>query len=280
MDLDGKAATENNAPYAYAGNSGDDYFAMVLPVGDHQLTATPYSAQGGAGLKGKALSVQFKVTGLAVNELVLLNADTDQDVQTLKDGDVLDLAALPTRSLNIRAATNPAQVGSVSFQLDKRVVARENQAPYAVGGDLNGDFRPWALPLGKHTLTVSPFEGAGATGKKGASYALTFTVVDGASPSGRLAYPRHEVGAAGILASPNPFPGTTRIRFVAPESGNATLEVFTTQGRRVAGLFNAYAEGGKAYDVAFSGGQLPGGVYITKLTVNRQALHYKLVLTK
>jgi len=59
----------------------------------------------------------------SVSRFVLINADTDQDIGPISDGDVLVLGSLPTANLAIRADTVPATVGSVRFDLDGTVMS-------------------------------------------------------------------------------------------------------------------------------------------------------------
>src|SRR5215813_8310444 len=57
----------------------------------------------------------------AVNSLTLINADTDMPVagfDPIPNGATIDLSALPTVNLNIRANTTPASTGSVRFGFD------------------------------------------------------------------------------------------------------------------------------------------------------------------
>jgi uncharacterized delta-60 repeat protein len=120
-------------------------------------------------------SFKVKPALLSVVKLMLVNADTDQDIQELKEGDVIDMNLLPTQNLNIRAITNPLIVGSVVFKFNKQSVC-ENLFPYAIGGDVLGDFKPWTLPVGKHKLSVTPYAFFGASGMKGIPYTIRFTV--------------------------------------------------------------------------------------------------------
>lgn len=64
--LDGSdVRLENIAPYSIAGdtNGGTDYQAITPPltVGDHSLTATPYSSSQAEGLAGLGLTISFQV---------------------------------------------------------------------------------------------------------------------------------------------------------------------------------------------------------------------------
>lgn len=53
--------TENLAPYALYGDNKKTYVPWAASAGDYTLTATPYSAAGGKGAKGKRYSVPFSV---------------------------------------------------------------------------------------------------------------------------------------------------------------------------------------------------------------------------
>jgi hypothetical protein len=74
----------------------------------------------------------------AVTSLTLVNADSDQAVAgfvEMNDGDVLDLAALPSRRLNIVANVD-SPVGSVRFQYDTKWAFKiENVSAYALAGN-------------------------------------------------------------------------------------------------------------------------------------------------
>jgi len=116
---------------------------------------------------------------LSISSLTLINADTDQAIMTLKDGATLDLAKLPTRNLNVSATTAGGTVGSVKFALDSNSnVTTQNVAPYALGGDDNGNFRAWTPAKGAHTLTATPFTQADAAGTAGKALTVHFTVTD------------------------------------------------------------------------------------------------------
>ena len=53
--------TENNAPFALAGNSGSNYFEWTPSAGKHTLTATAYARANAQGAAGKAKTVTFNV---------------------------------------------------------------------------------------------------------------------------------------------------------------------------------------------------------------------------
>jgi len=116
---------------------------------------------------------------IAVTGFTLVDADSDRDIGPLANGDTVDLAALPTRNLNVRADTSPAIVGSVRFVFEGNVHV-ENGAPYTLGGDNGtGDYFPWTPGLGAQTLSATPYSGSDAGGAAGNALTVTFNVVDG-----------------------------------------------------------------------------------------------------
>lgn len=120
------------------------------------------------------------VAAADVVSYTLVNADTDTDLLTMTPGIVLNLAALPTRNLNIRANTNPAVTGSVVFTLSgtQTRIATENVVPYALFSDYMGNYFPWTPALGNYTLVALPYDGPSGTGTAGISLTISFTVVN------------------------------------------------------------------------------------------------------
>ena len=83
-----------------------------------------------------ALGAPSAQPAMSVTSLTLINADTGTAIADPFQGGTLDLDALPTRNLSIRANTSPSTVGSVRFGLNQNSTHRiENVAPYAIAGD-------------------------------------------------------------------------------------------------------------------------------------------------
>ncbi|MCJ8164629.1 DUF4082 domain-containing protein [Pontibacter sp. E15-1] len=123
-----------------------------------------------------------------VVSLTLINAATNVPIRDLVSGDELNLAELPTKSLNIRANTSPSKVGSVKFNLTgtQTKSVTESVAPYALfGDDTRGSYYAWAPAVGSYTLQATPYEGSKATGAAGIAITLSFTVTDRPISSGQ-----------------------------------------------------------------------------------------------
>lgn len=119
------------------------------------------------------------VQAQSVTSFVLVDADTDADIRTLTDGDIVDLAGLSATALSIRAETSPATTGSVRFDFAGTTnYQTENNAPYALNGDSNGDYDP-APELtqgGSYTLTATPYPQPDAGGTAGTPLTIDLSV--------------------------------------------------------------------------------------------------------
>jgi hypothetical protein len=108
---------------------------------------------------------------------------SDQDTQTtrqLKLYGLLDLSALPTARLNIRANTSPATVGSMVFTLSGQQThtRTENTAPYALFANKGSDYLAWTPAAGEYTLTATPYEEPRGGGSRGTAKTINFSLVD------------------------------------------------------------------------------------------------------
>ncbi|QHT67859.1 T9SS type A sorting domain-containing protein [Rhodocytophaga rosea] len=116
----------------------------------------------------------------SVASFSLINADTEQPIKTLVVGEQLNLATLSTKNLNIRANTNPASVGSVVFNLtgaqSKSFI--DSGLPYALYGDVLGNYNAWTPVVGSYTLAATPYSASNGSGTKGTGMSISFSVVN------------------------------------------------------------------------------------------------------
>jgi hypothetical protein len=183
---------------------------------------------GGAGGSGVALPRMEAYT--------LINADTDTEIFLMQDGMYLDLDTLPP-NLTMRADPSPSVVGSVSFQLDGAAVRVESIAPYSLSSDNGqGDFAPWTLGLGTHTVTGTPFTAANAGGQAGEALTITFTLGRG----------------------PNPLPPDAGF-IPPPVTGGSTGAGGFSGGGGFSGPGGTYWSGGAGGASGAGGGFVPGG---------------------
>ncbi|MCB9233895.1 MAG: T9SS type A sorting domain-containing protein [Bacteroidia bacterium] len=84
-----------------------------------------------------------------------------------------------------------------------------------------------------------------------------------------------------LEAYPNPFEGATKITFNVTETEDVKVEIFSLTGKKITTLFNGKAEAYKEYQLDFNAGELPGGMYIGKMTSESGVTETtKLILNK
>jgi uncharacterized protein YjdB len=113
-----------------------------------------------------------------VISFTLVNASGNTDLTTLSDGDVINLNELASANLNVRANTNPQQVGSVVFFLNGVLERAENVSPYALAGDSNGNYANWTPSPGTYTIEAIPYAGGSASGAAGLGKAITISFTE------------------------------------------------------------------------------------------------------
>lgn len=109
----------------------------------------------------------------------LVNSNTGMVIRNLPSGvaTTIDLAVDGT-DLNI-IATLDETVGSVLFDYDGSPSMNiENVAPYALAGDMAGNFNSWTPALGFHNVSASAYESPGATDCLLDSESTAFVVIN------------------------------------------------------------------------------------------------------
>jgi hypothetical protein len=121
-------------------------------------------------------AVEVTSANAFVTGFTLVNAAANTDIRPLLHGDTLVLSELPPE-LSIRAVVTGG-AGSVVFGYDDiPSIQTENIAPYALAGDSPaGDYLPFGLGTGSHTLTATPFAAMEGGGAAGGSQSITFAV--------------------------------------------------------------------------------------------------------
>jgi hypothetical protein len=182
MDNVASVRVENAAPYVLFGDVNGNISGGTFSVGEHRFSATPFSADNATGTIGTPVFISFTVTNQpVVTNLVLVNAQTDQAIQPLNNGDTINLADFPPNQLSIRAdvAGGPK---SVRFKLDDNANFRtESAVPYVIFGDNpGGDIIGGTFAVGQHEVVATPFTGSNGGGVTGINKSVTFNVVNNA----------------------------------------------------------------------------------------------------
>ena len=158
----------------------------------------------------------------AIGGLMLVNADTDQDIQPLYDGAVINLDAIGTTNLTVRADV-VGPVASVKFDLtgSSTTTKIESSAPYALAGDTNGNYAPAALGVGVYRLKAQSYTAANASGAMGGGMDVEF-VIAGAN-------------RCNVESAVRPKPSAKRLSIRVKNNSNEQLKFFgiNASGARV-----------------------------------------------
>ena len=78
---------------------------------------------------------------------------------------------------------------------------------------------------------------------------------------------------------PNPFNPETVIPYAVPEASHVRIAVYDVLGREVAVLVDGTVPAGR-YEVVFSAGQLPTGMYLVRMEAGTEVLPRRVTLMK
>ncbi|MFD1140947.1 T9SS type A sorting domain-containing protein [Larkinella insperata] len=235
-----RTQTDNGIPYAVFGDSNGNFNGWTPKTGRYSLAVTPYSGANATGQAGAVYTVAFTVvsqttSGPGVVSFSLIDADRDVELMPLLEGQVINLASLPTRNLNIKANTRPPTVGSVRLVLSgaQSRTQVDNGAPYAVFGDKSGNYNAWTPALGSYSLTGTTFNGTGATGQAGGSLTINFRVVSQASPARLTTHQTAEDPEMKLNVYPNPFRESFTLELDKSDPAPVPVVLYDGAGRRV-----------------------------------------------
>ncbi|MEK6481832.1 T9SS type A sorting domain-containing protein [Catalinimonas sp. 4WD22] len=189
--------TENFAPHVLFGdNPRGNIQGELLAVGDYHLTATPYTSVNLQGNAGQSLSIHFSIINSdameeAVTAFMLYDATNDEQLMSLEQASVINLADLANRSLSVLALTHPEFVGSVKMELYGPInhTQIENTQPYALFRNEGQDFYGRVFPAGDYHLKATPYTKAHAQGEEGLPLDIYFTVAEEESNALLAVYP-------------------------------------------------------------------------------------------
>ncbi|WP_106928656.1 InlB B-repeat-containing protein [Adhaeribacter arboris] len=203
-------------------------------------------------------------------KLNLINTENKEIITTLTEGMVLNVAALPTKNLNIEAVINPSTVKSVTFELsgEESHTLTESKAPYLLFGDAEGKPNAWTPAEGKYTLKATPYSEANGKGPAGESMTLHFSVINKSlTDSERQATLREQLtnSTLHVKAYPNPtHDGHLTVSLPTKLQGNFSYILFSAVGSKLtSGEINATQSTRAKFD--FSRQMSAAGIYYLRL---------------
>jgi len=126
---------------------------------------------------------------IIATDFVLVNADNDQDLFNITQGQRIILSDLPTNLLNIRFDTELSNIGSVVFKLNDQKIRTEGVAPYAAFGDRSGDYYNWIPNIGFYEFTAEGFSAGGGRGTLLFTETVNFEITNTATSNFRINKP-------------------------------------------------------------------------------------------
>jgi surface protein len=152
-----------------------DFLAITdpYPVGITTITWTATDEAGNsADPCEQPINVVFDPDPLSILGIVLVNRETGEEVLTLVDGLIIDIATLPTLDLDIKIlATDDTQRVKMELTGDARRKRVDTQAPFLLYGNATG--APFSA--GNFTITASAFLRNGQGTPKTINFQITET---------------------------------------------------------------------------------------------------------
>ncbi len=243
--------TENSAPYAVGGDNNGNYNAWSgATPGTKSLTATVYSGANGSGSLVETRNIQFTLINEAGEiDFILINANSNQEIDTLVNGFIIDVASIGTNKLNIKAHSRMPGTSSVVFDYNGNPNFRkENVTPYSLFGDANGNYAVYHYANGIYMLKATPYTGTNGSGAAGIPKTISFQVVN---------------SSARIHTFPNPVENVLQLTLEDIESHEQYHISVTDLAGRV--CYQGVHTG--AYNTVYMDSEVfTPGVYIVKVT--------------
>ncbi|MEM7512610.1 MAG: T9SS type A sorting domain-containing protein, partial [Bacteroidota bacterium] len=218
-----------------------------------------------------------------VASLIIVNADTDQDVMSIQDGAIYNLNDFG-HNIAIRAEEDACtfDVKSVRMVLSgaQDFSRTESKAPWALFGDSGGNFSPWIAKPGSYTLSATPYSEKGAKGTAGASKVVSFSITNPQSnfQSFTVLNELLEGGETQVYVAPNRASKLTYIYLEGEETGLVDVEVINILGARTH-EFQATKESFKSQHT-LSLDNLTEGMYWVRVKFAQREYVRKLVIEK
>lgn len=150
-------------------------------LGENEVTLTVSDVNGNTNTCTVMVNVlPFENSVLAIVSFTLIDADTDEPLLDLVEGQIIEIDDLPTRHLDIRANTTE-EVESVRISLSGALANErtESRIPFALYRDLPiGDYIGEDFVLGQYMVSATPYSEDALGGEMGALLTLNFQLVD------------------------------------------------------------------------------------------------------
>ncbi|MCL6275683.1 PKD domain-containing protein, partial [Muricauda sp. 2012CJ35-5] len=186
VSFDGSQSTDDNSIALYFWDFGD---------GNNSNQENPDHTFTGPGIYNVSLTVtddegledssSLAITVIDPNQegvtgFTMVDSATNNDIYNIFEGLQIDISEIESLLVNIRANTNPPTVGSVLLELTGPLqnTRGESVAPYALYGDVSGNYFGEQFPIGSYSISGTPFSGSGLSGEQGTTITVNFSIVE------------------------------------------------------------------------------------------------------
>ncbi|MDO6436166.1 T9SS type A sorting domain-containing protein [Cyclobacterium sp. 1_MG-2023] len=132
------------------------------------------------------ISVVSVLENLTIEKFLLVDASTNSIIGEIRENDKIAYATIKDKKLSIIVITNPEKVSSVKLELESLTQCSsctksfheitENVEPFALFGDIKGNYLGYNFFPGNYKLTATPFEFRGQTGNQGVRSTISFEI--------------------------------------------------------------------------------------------------------
>ncbi len=119
---------------------------------------------------------------IEVTSLVLINADTDEDIATISEGAIFYIEDIGTSNLNIRADVSENTESVVFGYQENPTYKLENFAVFAIGGNSGNNYNAWIPDFGNNTLSATAYSEKQGNGIASETLTLNFQILEEETP--------------------------------------------------------------------------------------------------
>ena len=124
---------------------------------------------------------------LEIESFWLVDAGTNTMIGEIMDGDKIPYATVKDKMVNLMVITDPAKVGSVKLEMEALTLCptcapdmrstTENVVPYALYGDINGNYTGKEIVPGAYMFSAIPYEMKNLAGNQGIKSMVNFEIL-------------------------------------------------------------------------------------------------------
>ncbi|WP_339901333.1 T9SS type A sorting domain-containing protein [uncultured Cyclobacterium sp.] len=132
------------------------------------------------------ISVVAILESILIDRFLLIDASTNTTIREIKNNDKLAYGTIKDKKLSIIAIPDPENVGSINLELESLTQCSscpktfhditENVEPFALFGDIKGNYLGYNFFPGDYKLTATPYEFRGQTGNQGVKASINFEI--------------------------------------------------------------------------------------------------------